>query len=455
MTGLLWNVAAVGGILLLAGAAGCAASDALFPRGAVGRCERLAWGFAVGLLLLAGFVPLSLSAGIRPGWLPFLLLCGSVAAAGRFLRPLPPGERSSERAGTAEVGAYHRVSHAVLLFLLFLGVLLYLLRALTEPMWATDFLAIWGWKGKTIFGAAAVPDWTWRMPELSFTHPEYPIGLPLLYAGVSFLLRRWDDHAMAILFPALQIATLALLWGWLRRRATPPLIALATVSALALFEPLYRAFTAGMAEVPLSFFLLMLGTALDDVLDGERGAIGRLALAAAGAAALKNEGLFAAGVAAALALAAARRPWPRRLRAAAAALLPAFAVEAAHRLLRGALPLRDFRFGLIFAPEFAARLGLALRTILLETVLPATPALLAFGLLLWAGRRAPEGDRLLTLAAISLAAYAILPAFCVWGPDWLARTAFARTAAALAPLAAAGAALRLAPLFSSSVNRES
>ena len=30
------------------------------------------------------------------------------------------------------------------------------LRALTEPMWSNDFLAIWGLKGKAIFAAGAV-----------------------------------------------------------------------------------------------------------------------------------------------------------------------------------------------------------------------------------------------------------------------------------------------------------
>ncbi len=37
--------------------------------------------------------------------------------------------------------------------------LVYTLRALTEPMWANDFIAIWGLKGKTIYGARGYPDW--------------------------------------------------------------------------------------------------------------------------------------------------------------------------------------------------------------------------------------------------------------------------------------------------------
>jgi hypothetical protein len=452
MTGLLPSLAAIGGILLLAAATGWLAARAILPVGGAFAPERLAWGFALGLLLLAAFGPVCFSFRVRPGWIAFLLLCGVVAAGSRFApsvpaaSPLLPVERRDE-GGT--------LVRLLLLLLLVIGLLLYALRSLTEPMWATDFLAIWGWKAKTIFGAGGLPSWTWRTPELSFTHPEYPLGLPLLYSGIAFLQRRWDDHALALLFPLLQAATLLLLWGFLRRRGAPAPIPLAAAAALSLLEPLYRAFTTGMAEVPISFFLLLLGTALADSLEEESGARRRLVVAALGAAALKNEGLFAAAAAAVLAMAAPRLRWRTRLGVASAAFLPALAVAAAHLLWRGPLPLRDFQFSLLASSEFLARLLLGFRTILAEAILPGAPGLLAFGLLLVVGRRSPAGDRLLLLAAILLAGYALLPALCVWGPDWLARTAFARTAAALAPLAAAGGALRLSALFRRSevVNR--
>jgi hypothetical protein len=98
-----------------------------------------------------------------------------------------------------------------------LGIAAYALRSLTEPLWANDYLAIWGLKGKTIHGASALPRRLFSDPSLGFSHPEYPLGLPFLYAGVAFLAGRWDDHALALLFPVLQAATLAGLQGWLRR----------------------------------------------------------------------------------------------------------------------------------------------------------------------------------------------------------------------------------------------
>src|SRR4030095_7901029 len=102
-----------------------------------------------------------------------------------------------------------------------------------------------------------------------------------------------------------------------------------------LVEPLYRAFTTGMGEVPLSFFLLLLGASLVDALDREPGAVRRLAVAALGVAALKNEGLLAAAAAAVIALAARRTAKADRWRVAAAALVPALSVRALQRLRMG------------------------------------------------------------------------------------------------------------------------
>src|SRR6185503_14388879 len=180
-----------------------------------------------------------------------------------------------------EESAGERRACRILLAFVFVGVALYLLCALTEPMWANDYVAIWGFKGKTFFAERHIPDRLFRWQSLSFSHPEYPLGLPLLYAGIAFLLGRWDDHAMALLFPLLQVATLLLLYGWLRRRGAGRPLALAAAALLSQFEPLYRAFTTGMADVPLSFGVLLLGTALADRIERtDRGASRRLALAA-------------------------------------------------------------------------------------------------------------------------------------------------------------------------------
>lgn len=446
MTGLWIPLAQVAAILLAAGAIGYALAIFFVPSSS-NRSERAAWGFALSLSLLALCVPLAFVIGLRPFWTIVLVAALAVAAAqvsrraARAASTLSPREREGVRGPMKPI-------HFLFVLLAVFGVIGYALRALTEPMWSNDFLAIWGLKGKTIFAAGGVPRRLFDDPSLGFSHPEYPLGLPFLYAALSFLLGRWDDHAMALLFPFLQAATLLALFGWLRRRGASRTVALGAAALLALFEPLYSAFLTGMADVPYSFVALLFGTALADTLDRtDAFAARRLALASFLAVSTKNEGLLLTAAAVFLAVLAFRKSRSPSRRALAAIAAPAILLLLAGRLWKGSLPLRDFDLAFLgpnLVLELLPRAGEAIRTGLREVILPAWPGLLGILLLVAAGRRTPAGDRLLLLVAICSLAYLLLPSLAVLGPDWLIRTSLARTVSALAPLAAAALASRLA-----------
>lgn len=446
--GLALSLFEVGAILALAGLGGFAVAGAFLPRGRAFLAERIAWGWAIGLLLIVLDVVLCFALGVRPGPLSVVLLfLVAIAISRQFSLPhSPEGRREEGLSGRSSLLA------VLLLSLALLGAALYLLRALTEPIWSNDFLAIWGLKGKTFFGDAGIPTRLFDSPSFAFSHPEYPIGLPLLYSGVAFLLGRWEDHALALLFPFWLVATLCLVYGWLRRRGASRLLAFATVALLSHFEPLYSAFLTGMAEVPASFAFVLVGTALSDAIDRtDAGALRRLALAALIASGTKNEGLFMVGTALALLLFSAwRRRTLRQDTAAAASLFgPALLCTGLHRLALGNHPLRDFDFGFLARPGLTTRVW---ETIRAESGLFRGPSwLVLFGflaLLLALGRSARHGDQLLVLAGVSLGAYLILPVFCVQGPLWFVTWTTGRAIGALVPLVAVGAAARLAWLFS-------
>ncbi len=269
-----------------------------------------------------------------------------------------------------------------------------------------------------IFGDARISGWLFRWPEFAFSHPEYPIGLPLLYAGIAFLLGHWEDHAMALLFPLLQVGTLLALVGWLRRRGATTAVALASSALVAncglLYSPIL---TGGMAEVPASFTFLLVGIAFCDVLDRtDEGSLRRLFVASLLAASTKNEGLFLLGTA--LALLFLRSLWRRESpiwSAAAAIAVPGLMSLLLHRLALGRHPLRDFDFGVLWRPGLGGPVAETLREDLAQLI-----------------------GRILALAGASLATYLILPAFCVLGPAWLVHWAVGRVSTALAPLVAAG-----------------
>jgi hypothetical protein len=431
---LFWlPLAEVGVLLAAAAAAGGALAPFFVPR-SPSRGERLAWGFALGLALLAVSVPLGFLVHVSPRWIALLLAAVAVALSFRHRRAAYPKSRIQ-----------NPKSGILLLGLILLGVLLYFLRALTEPMWSNDYLAIWGFKGKTIFGAGGVPRRLFTDPSFGFSHPEYPLGLPFVYAAIAFVLGRWDDHAMALLFPALQIATLFALAGWLLRRGASPTLALAATALLSHFQPLYSAFLTGMADVPYSFAALLFGCALVDAFERTDPLAGRrLSCASLLAVSTKNEGLLLAAAGALLWLFARRKGASRRVFAAIA--LPAVLLVASGRLWKGNLPLRDFDLaylGPTLILEFLPRLAESIHAGVREVILPAWPGVLCLAALVAAGRPDFSGDRLLGLAGLCALAYLFVPSLAVLGPDWLVRTSLARTLSALAPLTAAAVAIRL------------
>ncbi len=447
MTGLAAAFGLMAAVVVAAALAGFAGTRLVFPGTREAILERAGWGIFAGFAVLAAAEAMCLATGIRPGPVALAASLLVFAASGwmfsaRLFAPAVASRRARER--ERERGILLAVTAAAAVAI-FTGILLYALRAATEPMWSNDFLAIWGLKGKTIHAASALPAWL-RDPAIGgFSHPEYPLGLPLLFAAVASLAGQWDDQAMALLYPAMQIATLAVLYGWLTRRGASRPLALSACALLAFFEPLYSGFLTGLAEVPLSLAMLLLGTALSDALDGtDPAAVRRLAAAGFLAASVKNEGLFLSAVAAAVAFAGPGR-LARRMALGAAVFGPALAAKVLSRLATGPAPLRDFDMSLLsFARlgELAPRLAAALEAAI-SMAGPAAVGLAAVAILLACGRRTPAADRLLILAAACTAAYVVLPALAVRGPEWLATTTLYRTTAALAPLAAAGIAGRM------------
>jgi hypothetical protein len=446
MSGFIASLAQVGAIAFAAGAMGYPAAAASLPAESARRSERLGWAFLIGALLIAGMVPLSFLAGVRPGWIPlFTLGALEVLCALRFV-----SKRRAARSNSVPTRREHFAGAIVPLVLIAVGVAAYGLVALAEPMWATDYLAIWGLKAKTIYGLGGVPDRLFSVFTLRFSLPEYPLGLPMLYAGTAFLLGRWDDHALALLFPLVQIATLLALYGWLRRRGASRALALGAITPVSLYFPLY-ANRVGTAEVPLSLGILLFGTSLADGLDRtDKGALVRLALGSFFVASIKNEGWFltlAAGlVVAASSLAKRRRPeWS----VLAAAVLPAATLRLLHILRHGPMPLQAFDFGYLLPsrlPDLASRLWKAVLVAAGESVLPAWPALTAVLVVAICGRRTPAANVLFGIMALCVASYVFLPALTP-DPLWQIRNSFERTVAPLVPLLAAALALRLLPLY--------
>ena len=420
-------------------AAGACVSRA-WTRGLTRR-ERFGWSVAAGLLVQAAVLLVLLAFRTRPDAARLLLGEAAVALAGLVV---------SRRRGDTEVASRPARAGAGALVIALAAVaaaawLVFSVGALADGMFATDYLAFWGYKGKIVFLTGGVPSRLFRDPALYFAHREYPLLVSFTLAALAFFLGGWNDQALALLYPFSALATLLSISGFLERRVSR--VAGAVAAALAsLCVFLYRPANAGTAEIPFALGLVLaLSAAIDALEGGAASSVARLALASIFCASLKQEGtLFVFLLAIVLAL---RLRGRARLVSVAALVVPASLHWIALYLLRGNQTRRDFDFTL-FAPARWRELpaifeSVAGRMIGTEGRLAVVP-ILALIVFFLATRRG-IGDPFLPVFALQMLFYAVAFTVSSFDPMYAIDGAFRRITMSLFPAFTLVVASRLAP----------
>jgi hypothetical protein len=396
------------------------------------RWERVAWSLSAGLLIQSLVLLGILAFGARPGALAIGILDAALIRLSYFVRC--PGPLPKSRAAPAPRGQHSAVWLLVAVATAAWG--LFLVQALSAPMWATDYLAIWGLKGKVTFLTGGLPGRLFHDPSLDWAHPEYPLLVPLSLAALAAFPHAWNDQALALLFPACELATLFAVGGFLSRRVSPIAgAASATLASLCFW--LYRAVNAGTAEVPFAFSLVLVSCAFLDVLEEARPrALGRLLVGSLFCVSIKQEGtLFVLLLAAVLWARSRWRPLPAWRTGGWALLLPPAVHWSLLLLLRGPQTRRDFDLTLFEPHRWKELPGLFLlvvgRMLGTEARQAAVP-LLAIALLLLVTRRG-IADPLLPAFAGQLLCYAIAFSVSSFDPIYAIEGAFRRIATTLFP----------------------
>ena len=191
-----------------------------------------------------------------------------------------------------------------------------------------------------------------------------------------------------------RLATLAALFGWLRRRGADRPLALATAALLSHFEPLYRGFTDRHGR---GAALLRRAAARHLALRSHRAR--RTAARRAGSlsprspAPARRTRASSSSRRASSSRRSSRFPgeasWRGRPRSSPS---PQRSSSRPHRLIRGSLPLSDFDFSLLRRPgELAPRIGETLAAVFRLTPPLAWAGLVALAVLIAAGRPSPAG----------------------------------------------------------------
>ena len=171
-----------------------------------------------------------------------ILAIGSVAA-------IPPDRRSAiARQTPTAVEMVGSICVDLLVLVLVGGHLLYVTSA---NLWEWDFTGIWGLKGATFLADGGV-DLRDLSESFSFSHPDYPPLLPLLYAGIGLIRGGWGESGLAIAGSAAAIASLLVIRAELRRRLRRRV--LVSLGTLALTSAMFDV-PVGLADGLLLAFL--------------------------------------------------------------------------------------------------------------------------------------------------------------------------------------------------------
>ena len=214
------------------------------------------------ILLGAGTVGILLFlfslAGVRPGR-GLLAGLGLLSAAvltvlawrGRLVRPLR--DPSSAAMGLTDRGpaALLAVGPAALFLYVLAAVAV---TAVVFPLYLWDAFAIWSLKAKAL---AAEPlsarPWVFFEPSVAFSHPDYPLMLPFLAAGVHAMLGQINDRLAKLPCLLLYVGMILTVYSFLRERLSRAGSA-ALAAGLAALPAVVKWAGGGTADVPLAAF---------------------------------------------------------------------------------------------------------------------------------------------------------------------------------------------------------
>lgn len=157
------------------------------------------------------------------------------------------------------------------------------------PVAEYDFIVIWGLKAQTFLLAQGI-DWSFLTgPWREFTHPDYPILLPLTFDYLALSMKRWDDSSFGLLYVCFCGATLLLVRSALVEESGSHTFA--AIGTLALTSAAASPYI-GLAEAPMiayssSGLILIRRSLLRE--DNSSLSVGAIMLGLA--ASSKNEGL--------------------------------------------------------------------------------------------------------------------------------------------------------------------
>ena len=284
-----------------------------------------------------------------------------------------------------------------------------------------DFIGIWGVKGRAFLEAGRV-DWTFlQLPGYDYSHPDYPVLLPLIFSWISIVAGRWTEPLLSLTYPLLTLGLVLVAKEELDREIVAPVwraVALLVVAGSAV-SPWIGLAEGRLVSLGTAGLLLVRRSLLDD----DRALLVPAAVLLGLAASTKNEGLVWLSVAFAICLGVSRR-WRF-----AVAMLPGFLLVLPWAMTVSLLGLESYLVRGPVVDRLADTSRLKEIWVLLPEFTPVSPLLIGGCLLavVLAGWRGVVRERFLFLVCAALLAADLLAYYLSPYPlDWHIRWSWER-----------------------------
>lgn len=251
----------------------------------------LRWGIAFGLgsgvLTLEMLVFAQMGWAWRPGSLAPIPALAALAATVWGRR-----DRGPARGGRGPFPRARQIATRVVLLLILLALMgAAVLRAAVVPLSGWDAFAIWGFKGRAFHVDGTVRPEFLVEPSRLYSHPEYPLHVPLLMTWIGLVLGEWDERLVLLGFPAYYAALLLVVYGALAPGRSVE-ATLGWTAAAATCPSLTAHATVALADLPLAYAVAATATMLAPGSQGDDRRRAALAGALGGIGAwTKSEGL--------------------------------------------------------------------------------------------------------------------------------------------------------------------
>ncbi len=227
------------------------------------RWERMAYCYPLGLAALG--MPMFLlsyfGVFLDTAVITSLVMISLIIAAG--LRRVSPRKFCQAGANARQPAQRLTEFEWLLLVIIVLSLGARTLASLLAPLNDWDGVCVWGIKAKVLFYSTVKTSDYFYKPEYAFSHPNYPLLWPFMYAWVCTVLGSWDDLGMLILNPVNLIVFSTLMY-WTLRRYVARTVALTVTAIMASLPALVHYAECGQSDVTL---MVIFGASLFGMFD--------------------------------------------------------------------------------------------------------------------------------------------------------------------------------------------